>query len=119
MVTLVNEPGEEAGAIALGASLAMAGSVARRVVLVRGGLGAAIRPVLLRAFWDEVEETEGVRCSAAAAAHAGDGGGAHDHDHGCTVLALFSLTRYERLLYLDASTLALPRLDVDALLWLG
>ena len=66
MVTLVNEPGEEAGAIALGASLAMAGSVARRVVLVRGGLGAAIRPVLLHAFWDEVEETEGVRCSAAA-----------------------------------------------------
>ena len=37
VVTLVNEPGEEAGAIALGASLAMAGSVARRVVLVRGG----------------------------------------------------------------------------------
>ena len=119
VVTLVNEPGEEAGAIALGASLAMAGSVARRVVLVRGGLGAAIRPVLLRAFWDEVEETEGVRCSAAAAAHAGDGGGAHDHDHGCTVLALFSLTRYERLLYMDASTLALPRLDFDALLWSG
>ena len=119
VVTLVNEPGEEAGAIALGASLAMAGSVARRVVLVRGGLGAAIRPVLLHAFWDEVEETEGVRCSAAAAAHAGDGGGAHDHDHGCTVLALFSLTRYERLLYVDASTLALPRLDFDALLWSG
>ena len=119
VVTLVNEPGEEAGAIALGASLALAGSVARRVVLVRGDLGAAIRPVLLRAFWDEVEETEGLRCSAAAAAHAGDGGGAHDHDHGCTELALFSLTRYERLLYMDASTLALPPLDVDALLWLG
>ena len=115
VVTLVNEPGEEAGAIALGASLAMAGSVARRVVLVRGGLGAAIRSSLLRAFWDEVEETEGVRCRTAPPPHAREDGD-HDHDHDCTVLAVFSLTRFDRLLFLDASTLALPPLDVDALL---
>ena len=101
VVTLVNDPGEEAGAIALGASLAMAGSVARRVALVRGGLSAATRSPLLHAFWDEVEETEGVGCRVAPP-HA-----SHDHDHDCTVLAVFSLTRFDRLLFLDAATLAL------------
>ena len=108
VVTLVNEPDEEAGAIALGASLAMAGSVVRRVVLVRGGLSAATRSSLLHAFWDEVEETEGVRCRAAAPPHARTGG---DHAHDCTVLAVFSLTRFGRLLFLDSSTLALPPLE--------
>ena len=96
--------------MALGASLALAGSLVRRVALVTRAVGAATRHALLRAFWDEVEEVETLSCVAHPDASPGSDGG------DCTALAAFSLTRFERLLFMDTSALALDALDVDALL---
>ena len=58
VVSLVCADREEAGVMALGASLALAGSLHRRVVLVARSIGAATRWALMRAFWDEVQEVE-------------------------------------------------------------
>ena len=63
--------------MALGASLALAGSVARRVVLVRSSLLVHLGQSLLLAFWDEVEAVNGMSCRARLPRESG-----YDEQHG-------------------------------------
>jgi hypothetical protein len=123
IVTLVtSNDGYVSGAAALGASLVATGSQLPRVAMVTSEVSEPMREVL-RTLW-EVVEVEPIPCNhkmnASITADRFDlssesyKAGIAKWRHTCTKFAAFTLSSYERLIFMDADTIAVGPVD-DAL----